>query len=57
MESKGLLDRLANGTMTRREALKYLGAAGLGLVMVPVMGRSARAATVSYFTFDGYNIP
>ena len=57
MESKGLLDRLANGTMTRREALKYLGAAGLGLAMVPVMGRKARAATVSYFTFDGYNIP
>lgn len=57
MESKGLLDRLANGTMTRREALKYLGAAGLGLAMVPVMGRKARAATVSYFTFDGYDIP
>ncbi len=57
MESKGLLDRLADGTMTRREALKYLGAAGLGLAMVPVMGRKARAATVSYFTFDGYNIP
>ena len=57
MEFKGLLDRLADGTMTRREALKYLGAAGLGLAMVPVMGRKARAATVSYFTFDGYDIP
>ena len=57
MESKGLLDRLADGAMTRRKALKYLGAAGLGLAMAPVMGRSARAATVSYFTFDGYDIP
>ncbi len=57
MESKRLLDRLAHGTMARREALKYLGAAGLGLAIVPVMGRKARAATVSYFTFDGYDIP
>jgi spermidine/putrescine transport system substrate-binding protein len=48
---------LKAGGASRREALKYLGAAGLGLAMVPVMGRKARAATVSYFTFDGFDIP
>jgi spermidine/putrescine transport system substrate-binding protein len=54
---KELKSMLAKGGTSRREALKYLGAAGLGLAMAPVMGRSARAATVSYFTWGGYDVP
>jgi spermidine/putrescine transport system substrate-binding protein len=34
-----------------------LGAAGVGFAMVPMMGRSALAATTSYFTWGGYDIP
>ena len=57
MNSKELKSMLSKGGASRREALKTLGAAGLGLAMVPVMGRSARAATATYFTWGGYDIP
>jgi spermidine/putrescine transport system substrate-binding protein len=57
MNSKELKTMLRAGGASRREALKTLGAAGLGLAMMPVMGRSARAATASYFTWGGYDIP
>ena len=57
MNPKKLKSMLAKGGTSRREALKYLGAAGLGLAMAPVMGRSARAAAVSYFTWGGYDVP
>ena len=48
---------LKAGGASRREALKVLGAAGIGLATLPLAGRGARAATVSYFTWGGYDIP
>ena len=48
---------LKAGGASRREALKVLGAAGIGLATLPLVARGARAATVSYFTWGGYDIP
>ncbi len=60
MEIKEFRERLADGTMTRRQFSKALGAAGIGLAMVPLTSRMATAAAAdqgTYFTWGGYDIP
>src|SRR5215216_6712215 len=42
--SEGLAKELANGTISRREALKLLGGASLGLLALPVFTSTASAA-------------
>jgi spermidine/putrescine transport system substrate-binding protein len=58
MEKNELLDRIADGRMTRRDLHKALASVGLMMMAMPVMGRAARAADqVTYFTWAGYDIP
>ena len=57
MDKKEIKEKLARGGASRREVLSLMGAAGLGFAMVPMMGRSALAATTSYFTWGGYDFP
>src|SRR5215210_5333000 len=66
--SDGLAKELASGTISRREALKLLGGASLGLLALPVFSSTASAAGklqqrsetllgtfrgVKYFQYDG----
>lgn len=57
MKSKDLKSMLKAGGASRREALKVMGAAGLGLAVLPLVGGKAQAGTVTYFTWGGYDIP
>jgi spermidine/putrescine transport system substrate-binding protein len=58
MEKNEVLDRLAAGKLTRRQLGKALGAAGLAMVQVPLLGRSGRADTgIEYFSWEGYEEP
>lgn len=51
-------DKLAAGTLTRRELNKALAAAGLALATVPLTRGTASAADQAiYFTWSGYDIP
>lgn len=52
-----LVERLAERRLTRRDLHRWLAAAGLGLAVVPVMGRAARAADLTYYTWSGYDLP
>jgi spermidine/putrescine transport system substrate-binding protein len=57
MEKNELLDKMAAGTMTRRDFNKALTAAGLAAVTMPFAPGAARAAgEVNYFTWAGYDI-
>jgi spermidine/putrescine transport system substrate-binding protein len=58
MEKNELLDRIAEGRLTRRDFHKALASVGLMAVAMPVMGRAAHAEDqVTYFTWAGYDIP
>ena len=57
MKAKELKTMLKKGGVSRREAMTYLGAAGLGLAMVPMVAGKARAAGATYFTWGGYDLP
>ena len=53
-------DKLQSGQMTRRKFNKLLGAAGISLVMAPMLSRTATAAAAdqaTYFTWGGYDVP
>ena len=53
-------DKLQSGQMTRRKFNKLLGAAGISLVMTPMLSRTATAAAAdqaTYFTWGGYDVP
>lgn len=53
-----LIEEVAAGRMSRRQALRALGAAGLTLATVPLIPRVARADEQAiYFTWGGYDIP
>ncbi|MDP6121467.1 MAG: extracellular solute-binding protein [Rhodospirillales bacterium] len=57
MEKNEFLDKLAAGTMTRRDFNKALSAAGLATVTMPFVPGAARAAgEINYFTWGGYDI-
>ena len=59
MDTNEFKDKLAAGTMTRREMNKALAAVGLAAVTMPLTPRLASAAEgeVIYFTWGGYDIP
>jgi len=58
MKTSEFVDRMANGTLSRRRFNQVLAAAGLTAVTVPVMGRRAQAEEqVIYFTWSGYDDP
>ncbi len=58
MEKNELMDRLADGTLSRRNLLKGLSALGIGVTMVPYFHNRANAAgQATYFTWEGYEVP
>ncbi len=55
-----LIDGLQSGQLTRRRFNQLLGAAGVSLVMTPVLSRAAAAAAAdqaTFFTWGGYDVP
>ncbi len=58
MKTSEFIDRMADGTLSRRRLNKLLAAAGLTAVTVPVVARRARAEEQAiYFTWSGYDDP
>jgi spermidine/putrescine transport system substrate-binding protein len=58
MKTKEILDRIADGTMSRRRFATLLASAGVVMATMPLAGRSARAAgKLTYFTWTGYDDP
>ena len=58
MEKNELLDRIADGRMTRRDLHKALAAVGLMAVAMPLAPRAARAEDqATYYTWSGYDVP
>ncbi len=58
MDINEFKDKLAAGTMTRREMNKALAAVGLAAVTMPLVPKGARAEEQAiYFTWSGYDIP
>lgn len=59
MDINKFKDRLAAGTLTRRDMNKALAAVGLAMATVPVVPRMASATEgeAIYFTWGGYDIP
>ncbi|QEX17343.1 spermidine/putrescine ABC transporter [Hypericibacter terrae] len=54
--SREFIDRLTDGRMTRRELNRWLATAGLGLAVMPVLPRAARADDLIYYTWSGYDV-
>jgi len=55
-----LIEDLQSGAVSRRRFNKILAAAGVGVVMTPMVSRRALAAAAdqaTYFTWGGYDIP
>ncbi len=55
-----LIDQLKSGAVSRRQFNRILAAAGVGLVVTPMVSRRALAAAAdqaTYFTWGGYDIP
>ena len=58
MDINRFKDKLAAGTLSRRELNKALAAVGLAAVTMPLTPRGARAEEQAiYFTWSGYDIP
>jgi len=58
MEKNELLDRIADGRMTRRDLHKALASVGLMAVAMPLVPRAARAEDqATYYTWSGYDVP
>jgi spermidine/putrescine transport system substrate-binding protein len=58
MEKNELLDRIADGRMTRRDLHKALASVGLMMVAMPLAPRAARAEDqATYYTWSGYDVP
>jgi spermidine/putrescine transport system substrate-binding protein len=58
MKTNEILDRIADGTMSRRRFATLLASAGVAMATMPLAGRSARAAgKLTYFTWTGYDDP
>ena len=58
MELSEFKDRLASGSLTRREISKVLASVGLVTVSMPVIKNAAHAApTIQVFTWSGYDVP
>lgn len=58
MDKNELLGRLREGTLSRRDFTRALGAAGLSLAALPLVGRPAAAAVnLTFFGWAGYDVP
>jgi len=58
MRSSEIIDRMADGTLSRRRFNQLLAAAGVAMVTVPLTPRAAWAdEQVTYFTWSGYDVP
>ena len=58
MKTSEFIDRMADGTLSRRRFNQLLAAAGLTAVSVPLLARPVRADDqVVYFTWSGYDDP
>lgn len=58
MDKNEMMDRLAAGTLSRRNMLKGLSALGIGVTMTPYFHNQAiAAAQATYFTWEGYELP
>ncbi len=58
MDKKEVLDKMAAGTLTRREFKKALLSLGLATVTLPLVPRRSWAAEqILYFTWGGYDVP
>ena len=58
MDTNEFKDKLAAGTLTRRDLNKTLAAVGLAAVTMPLVPKGASAAEQAiYFTWSGYDIP
>jgi len=58
MELSEFKDRLASGSLTRRQINTILASVGLVTVSMPVMKGAAQAApTIQVFTWSGYEVP
>ncbi len=57
MDARKLVDSFRGGQLSRREFSKALSAVGLGMVTLPVAGRSFAAEKPIYFGWSGYDDP
>jgi spermidine/putrescine transport system substrate-binding protein len=58
MKKSEILDRMADGTMSRRRFNALLASTGLAMVTLPMTaGRATAAGKLSYFTWTGYDDP
>lgn len=58
MEKNELLDRIAEGRLTRRDFYRALASVGLMAAAMPLASRAAHAdEQATYFTWGGYDIP
>lgn len=58
MDKHEILDKLAAGTLSRRQFNKALASLGLAAVTVPLIPRRGQAAEeIHYFTWGGYDLP
>ena len=58
MDTGDLIKRIKNRDISRRDVLQGMSAAGLAVVMTPVMSQAAKAAAAdqaTYFTWGGYH--
>lgn len=51
-----LIEGLRERRMTRRELHRWLAAAGIGVAVMPVLAKPARAADLIYYTWSGYDV-
>ena len=60
MDTGDLIKRIKNRDIRRRDVLQGMSAAGLAVVMTPVMSQAAKAAAAdqaTFFTWGGYDVP
>ncbi len=58
MDKKELMEGIASGSLRRRDLLRGLTALGIGVAVLPMVpGRARAAGEITYFTWEGYEIP
>jgi len=54
--SKQLIEALRQRPLTRRQLHRWLAAAGLGIAVMPILPKPAKAADLVYYTWSGYDV-
>jgi len=57
MDIRELRDRVAAKTLTRRQLVKAMGAAGLAAIAMPIARRPRAAGNITFMTWVGYDVP